>query len=413
MAAVAGLRGTGDWGADERPKNFREMIMWRNPNGATPLFALMSKVGKKSVDDYEFSWWDEPVTIIRLQVNGAPGSTVADTLITVDSGDPSTTNPERNWGTAKHLTEGDLLMVEPSDEANFSTTEYLVVVQVLSDTQFIVRRGQLGSSAAAIADDAWLLKVGSVFGDGTHAPKATSRNPVKYTNYTQIFKTTYDISGRAKETKIRTGDPLANEKKRRSTDHSKDIEFAMMFGRKSEVVTDGKVTSTTDGLRRQIPAETTTIFSTALTVNSFLDAVYKVFDWDTDAGTSRIGLCGNLALNVINKQFRSDSNTEIQFAGKIKQYGMELMTISLPQGEIHLKTHPLMNRHPTYSKAMFLIDFSALKWRPMRNRDTKFFDNIQDKDEDAQRGYWMTDAGLEVSYGGLSCGYLGNFTASP
>ena len=27
--AVAGLRGTGDWAADERPKNFREMILWR------------------------------------------------------------------------------------------------------------------------------------------------------------------------------------------------------------------------------------------------------------------------------------------------------------------------------------------------------------------------------------------------
>ena len=27
--AVAGLRGTGDWATDERPKNFREMVLWR------------------------------------------------------------------------------------------------------------------------------------------------------------------------------------------------------------------------------------------------------------------------------------------------------------------------------------------------------------------------------------------------
>lgn len=56
MAAVAGLRGTGDWGADERPKNFREMILWRNANGDTPILALMAKVGKESTDDPEFSW---------------------------------------------------------------------------------------------------------------------------------------------------------------------------------------------------------------------------------------------------------------------------------------------------------------------------------------------------------------------
>ena len=44
MAAIAGLRGTGDWATDERPKNFREMILWRNPNGSAPLTALLSKM---------------------------------------------------------------------------------------------------------------------------------------------------------------------------------------------------------------------------------------------------------------------------------------------------------------------------------------------------------------------------------
>ncbi len=29
MTAVAGLRGTGDFGTDERPKSFREYILWR------------------------------------------------------------------------------------------------------------------------------------------------------------------------------------------------------------------------------------------------------------------------------------------------------------------------------------------------------------------------------------------------
>lgn len=56
MPAIAGLRGTGDWGADERPKNFREYILWRDPNGMAPLTALLSKMGSESTDDPEFSW---------------------------------------------------------------------------------------------------------------------------------------------------------------------------------------------------------------------------------------------------------------------------------------------------------------------------------------------------------------------
>jgi hypothetical protein len=57
-SGIAGLRGsgTGDYAADERPKNFREMILWRDPNGGTPLTALMSKMKTEAVDDPEFSW---------------------------------------------------------------------------------------------------------------------------------------------------------------------------------------------------------------------------------------------------------------------------------------------------------------------------------------------------------------------
>src|SRR5262245_54874341 len=248
MAAVAGLRGTGDWGTDERPKNFRDYIMWRNPNGNTPITALMSKAGKDSTDDPEFSWWDEPVTIIRLQINGA--RVAGDTTIIVDSADPSTSAPGNNWGLATHLKPGDLLLVEPA-EANFSTAEYIEVVSVTSATQFVVKRGAAGSTPAGISDDVFLLLVGSSFAEGTGEPKAASRNPVKYSNYTQIFKDVYDVTGTAAETRARTGDPIKNDKKRKALDHAKSIELALLFGRKNETVGDnGKPLRTTDGLRR-------------------------------------------------------------------------------------------------------------------------------------------------------------------
>ena len=112
MAAVAGLRGTGDWGTDERPKNFRELIMWRNPNGSAPLFALTSRIASESVNDPEFNWWDEPNDLIRLQLNDGTGMTSGDTAFVVDSPDPSAANPGNAYGLATHLKVGDLLMVE-------------------------------------------------------------------------------------------------------------------------------------------------------------------------------------------------------------------------------------------------------------------------------------------------------------
>jgi hypothetical protein len=102
--AVAGLRGTGDWATDERPKDYREMILYRNPTGSSPIFALTSKAKKRVVTDPEFFWWDESNDIVRLQVNGAVASGV--TTIVVDSADPTAANPDRVYGTAGPLERG-------------------------------------------------------------------------------------------------------------------------------------------------------------------------------------------------------------------------------------------------------------------------------------------------------------------
>jgi hypothetical protein len=410
MAAVAGLRGTGDWGTDERPKNFREMILFLNANGDTPLTALMSRVSKRTTDDPEFTWWDEPVTIARLQVAGALAA--GDTTVVVDSVDPTASTLDASWGVASHLKPGDLLMVE--EDTDPFTPEYISVVSVINDTTFTVKRGQAGGAAAGvIADDAFLLLIGSQYAEGTPSPKATSRNPVKYTNYTQIFKDTYELTGTAEQTRARTGPALQNDKKRKMWDHARALEFAFMFGSQSEGTGDnGKPLRTTQGLRKYIPGANTTVFGAAVTISSFLDAVAPVFDWNSPAGDERVVLCGNTALNELNKVIQGDSNVQIQYGGQIKVFGMNMREFILPQGRLLFRTHPLLNRHAVYKSSMWITDFSSLRWVPMRNRDTRFKDNIQNNDEDTRKGEWRTEAGLQVDFGGLTNGYLGNVSAT-
>ena len=191
MAAVAGLRGTGDWATDERPKNFRELILFRNPNGSAPIFALMARVQKESTDDPEFSWWDEPNDIVRLTVNGALGA--GDLTIVVDSADPSATAPGNVWGVATHLVAGDLLLKEPTADNATYDHEILEVVSVASETTFTAKRGAAGTTAAAIADNDSLFLIGNAFAEGTAAATAVSRNPIKYTNFCQIFIFVLDV----------------------------------------------------------------------------------------------------------------------------------------------------------------------------------------------------------------------------
>lgn len=425
--AVAGLRGTGDWGADERPKNFRESILRMNPQGDTPLTALLGKVGTKPVDDPEFSWWAEPSDIVRLVVAAAIGT--AETLITVTADDPTATNIKKNWSKATHLVPGDILQAEKqADQATFNP-ELMVVTAVHSETQFSVQRGAFGTTPADLTVSSFhgtLLKIGTAFGEGTGAPQSATRNPVKWKNYTQIWKTTYEGTNTAKATKTRTGNNLDEDRRRKAFDHARDIEFSLLFGQPWEGIdpTNGKPKRTTGGIRYMIPQANTKIFTTgwglaksAAAGNNFLDAISPIFDYNTPAGDTRIALCGNGALNALNKALTSgsgvSSNITLNMELSSKVYGMNFRELSFPQGRILLRTHPLLSRHPIYSYSMWLMDFSCIKWRPLTGRDTKFMDNVQDKDEDVTRGLWLTEAGLMVDMGGQTLGYIGGLDSAP
>jgi len=54
-----GMRGTGDWVANQRPLNWRQQILKLYPNGMAPLTAILSMMGGNSVDDPQFNWWTQ------------------------------------------------------------------------------------------------------------------------------------------------------------------------------------------------------------------------------------------------------------------------------------------------------------------------------------------------------------------
>lgn len=388
--AFAGLRGTGDWATDERPKNFREMILWANPNGSSPLTALLAKTKSERTTDPEFAWWEETLTITRITTNldMSATSTAAGTA-----------------AGALVLVPGDVLLLEKADSTTYDN-EIIIVSSVTSDTAFVVKRAQAGSTGAAFATGGFMTRIGSVFEEGSVSPSVSNNNPTKVKNYAQIFKTAYEITNTALETKTRTGDPLKNDKKRQMFKHSVNMEQAFLWGKQQEVTGPaGKPMRFTGGLREFIVTNKT-VFSTTPTVDTFLAAVYKVFDFETDAGggNERIVLAGNGAINALNQIAKSAQTLWNQ--GTVKIYGMELSKYVLPQGTLAIKSHPLMNVHPRYTNSMFIINPSALRYRYLR--DTKAQDNIQAPDADELKGQWLSECGLEVNFE-KTMAYIGNF----
>lgn len=405
--AVAGLRGSGDWATDERPKNFREMILWRNPNGKAPLTALTARMRKQTTDDPEFAWFEEELNPVRLLVTTAV--TTGQTTVAIDSGD------------AQDLVIGDVLLVEGTEDTNYAN-EIVRVASITSATAFTITRAQQGTTAATIPDNAYLTRIGNMFEEGSDAADASTRNPTKLYNYAQNMKVSYRISGTAREMNLRTGDPLKNDKKRKMFDLSAMMEFAFLWGKRFEGTLNSETVWSTGGLMyflAQAYAGGATscirIWTTTPTEDEFLDAVYKVWDYDTDgrSSTERIVFAGNGFLNRLNKIARSSSSSRVNFDGVVRVYGMELMKWILPQGTLYVKTHPLFNVHGRWQNSAFVINPQGIVYRPMKNRDVKPDEGqggkgIQAPGKDEFKGQWIGQVGVEYNHLKTMC-YLGNF----
>jgi hypothetical protein len=388
MAYFAGLRGTGSFGTDERPKEFREMILWSNPNGKAPLFALTAKAKTESLTDPEFAWWEETQTICRLAINNGGGYNDSAVTLTVDGGD------------ARELIAGDLLQVEPTTETAAYAPEILRVTSVTNATTIVVVRASAGTSAAALADNQALFRIGNAQGEGTLSVGHSSTNPTKFSNYTQIFKTPYGITKTAKATKYRTGDPIKNDQKRKSFQHAEKIEQALFWGVASEtnVTQDGetKILRTTRGIRSFVTSNNY-IFGVRPDMEQILERLAPVFNEDAgNAGNERIAFCGNRALMTFASL--AEDNIHVQQDGHVKYYGMDFTKFIIPQGTIYLKSHPLMNVHPVYEASMFVMPGNGIIYRPLSGRDTHVEKNIQPNDADYLKDQWLTEAGFEFHF---------------
>lgn len=396
--AFAGLRGSGSFGADERPKNFREMILWLEPNGMAPLFALTSKMGSEALNDPQTYWWEETLDTVRVRLNDATNMNSSDTAVVLDSGGLS-------------LNVGDILQVETT-EVDAYDSELVRVTAVTDDTNITISRGFGGSTAASIPDDTYFTRVGSAHGEGTTSPDSNSTNPTKFTNYCQIFKTPYEITKTSLATKFRTGDPLKNEQRRKAFEHAAKIEWSLLFGKAAEITgSNGQPLRSMGGIREFIVSNRK-VFSSAITINTFLDQVYPVFNYSGEgSGDQRIAFCGNGALNALNKAIKDAGTTQITYDGVVGVYGMKFARFVMPQGELLLKTHPLMNTHPRYTKSMFILNPSGIKYRPLKGRDTHVEKDIQPNDADYKKDQWLTEATMEFHHE-KTMAYLGNIYVS-
>lgn len=376
---LPGMKSTADFVADERPKNWREGILWLSPRNGAPLYSLTAAMSEESTDDPEFYWWEEDVQMFVYKLTA--DLTAIATALAVASG-------------GLMLKPGDMLRVSGTGEA-------LRVTSVTNDTTVNVTRamGPAGTPAGTAAAQAFatnpnILLVGSAYREGAPRSIGVSNNPVKNTNLTQIFRDPVEITRTAAATRYRTGDPWKNDRKRAMNKHGIGIERAFWLGTKYETLEQGQPLRFTDGVLNRIPAANIKTATAAGVDMDELESWFAMFfAWGSK---EKLGWASIATMTVINQIIRK--NTQYQWGPNEKEYGMDVKRLYMPAGTLVLTEHPLFGQNGDFlAEDLVVMDTANLKYRYIQ--DTVLLKDREDKGVDGKAEEYLTECGLEIHHG--------------
>lgn len=372
--------------------SFAGMITRFFPAGNAPLFGLTSMLPSVTALQPEHGFFTKTMIF--------PAFTL--------SADVSAVDTTFNVVSTKNLLPGQIHQL-------FATKENVIINSVISATQITVSRG-IGTVAAALVDipgqSAEAYQVGNAYEEGSIRPQALSISPVSVTNYTQIFRNTWGITGTVDATSVIAGDTTASENKQDCAAlHASDIEKALFWGQKSIGQRNGQPFRTMDGLISTVsniayypptysvpnvfPAGSTT---TNDQLEAFID---PVFDQSTDpkVANQRVMFVGGKTRVVLNNIGKKSG--VYQLMDGQTSWGLQFSTMKLARGTIQIIEHPLFNSNANWARMGVVVDLSTFALAYLRGRETlnKEF-NIggatTDNGIDAVGGSLLTECTTEI-----------------
>lgn len=394
---IQGLRTTANFIANERPENWRQMILRNYPNGSAPLTALTSLMKTETTDDPVFHWWQKDLDARRLQVSAAILST--DTVIPIDS----------SLQSAVIAKNGDVLLVDGTGEL------IRVVTDPTSSTSLTVSRGFAGTTptalnVAAAGTNFYLTIIGSAYEEGSFAPSGVNYDPTEIFNYTQIFRNSLEMTRTASKTRLRTEDQVKEAKRECLEMHSIDIERALWFSKRSTATLNGKPVRSTAGIEAQItagaPANVIAVGGSGLIDYSFLETNLELLF--RFGSSEKMAFGSNIGLLAINQVARKNSVAQWNLGTPVKEFGMSVTRIQSPFGDIVYKTHPLFNQmrggtnggtaFDDKANNIYFLDMGNFVYRPFSGDDFRYEKDNTPVGMDGMKSGYITEVGVELHY---------------
>ena len=438
ITAAATSAGVGQAPDRRRLYDFSDRVAELAPE-ESPFFVYLSQVAKSPTDDSVFRYLENRskinMTTRNFLIKGAVGTVAAEGSYTfVVDADTATGGVDSGGAAVDFLIKGMVFVVNTttgSETSGYAQAMVRIETAPVSgsvSTSFTGKVISLSNSNVSgynsIADNDVCQVIGTAFAEGTASPDTFSTEIEDDFGFTQIFKTSCELSNTAIATRYRG---YANEFERiwatKLREHKVDIERAMLFGQKARVggvqYTEGLVghivknaNPTTDDSAFTYSSGVPYYRSVAqaeLTYDRLLADLEVIFDPARGGSADRLVLASLPVITFFNKlgdgafmdasMGASGSINRYNFEERQGQFGHKIMTIDTVHGTMHLVKEPLFRG--LSSGFMLMADMSKLMYRPLvgngLNRDTHIITNVQNSDEDLRKDMVITEAGLEVT----------------
>ncbi len=356
-----------------------------------PLIGLITNIGKVSdsvggykgyskkkrvVRDPVFYTFEDAYGTVYEALGTGPAS--ADTTITVAD-------------TTIYSENDIILIVDPADSL---ANEQIRITSITDATDFVAVRGydedNTGTGINYSGGACQLFLLGSANAEG-----ATSRTPVNTTktkvyNYTQIFRTPFEVTGTLNSTDMHTGNQLQFQRFKRGVDHALQIERSFWFGKKYENTAGSTPIRSTGGIIEFIEASGSGAFQQDESGSVMTETEFNTFL----AGGFGYGSTEKLLFSSgrILSQIADFARGAIRIAPGDRTFGVKIQTYESPHGTVNLVRNPLFTNN--YEERAVLLDLDSIEYINLQGRDTTLHENIQANDKDSIKHEFFSEVGL-------------------
>lgn len=447
MANYLGLIGAEAFAAN-RFKNYRRTVFYYYPQGAAPLTGILSLMREEVTNDPEFHW-EEKRKSTQVCTSAAISSNISwyTTGITIAGGViTAATAATGNITTVVGTQYAIKLATDPSTmfrlnhliqtvQQDASGNNWTVVGQVNAINNASASIANVVGFTALVATGPFSYNLAANIGinvvvvgnANAEGQVGTTDNvytvPLDVNNLTQIFRTSYQITGTALKTSAKFDDRgvFPDEAKEAMLNHATEMEKNFIWG--VQTITNTVVGSSTQTVRTtggimwflqqwglgttygNAAASVDTDDTQRIIVNStgilayrtFLGYGERVYRMTNNKTAEKLAFVGSGAMNILTQMFASKI-VQMQKPPAGETYGLELTQVIIPFGTLWLKTHPLFSENSIWRNAMLILDVPNLRYRFLAGRDTELLRDRQPRNADYVENEYLTESGLEVNF---------------